>query len=319
MKLTKIRRKIILAFFFLLIPIITIGVTSFWGLNQIQQNISQKMTQNIKILKTSSELNSLTQFIRYYDEVLTQSARNYAFTSDKKWKDRYEQNAVLLDNNIKEAIRSGDEEDKQLFHSVDDSNVALVKMEEASIGLVVKGQPQEAVKILNGAEYAKQKKIYQDALVKYFEKQGKKYSDTLITSAQETTQTIKYVQESINTGIVWTVISLIFTCLMAIILGLFTGYKISHPISVLAKTAKEISAGNLSVRADVKSKDEIGELAISFNEMTDKLQQTQVGIEAKVKERTAELEKTNKYMTGRELKMIELKKKITELENKNEN
>lgn len=25
------------------------------------------------------------QLMRYYDEVLTQSARNYAFTKDKKW------------------------------------------------------------------------------------------------------------------------------------------------------------------------------------------------------------------------------------------
>lgn len=37
--------------------------------------------------------------------------------------------------------------------------------------------------------------------------------------------------------------------------------------------------------------------------------------ESKVKRRTAELRKTNQYMIGRELKMIELKKRLSDLEN----
>ncbi len=140
----KIRTRIIWSFLLFLIPIIAMGLISSWSLDRIQQNISQETAQNIKILENASKLNSLTQFIRYYDEVLTQSARNYAFTGDKKWNVRYEQNAVLLDNNIKEAIRLGDAEDKQLFNSVNDSNIALVKMEENSMSLTAKGQQQEA-------------------------------------------------------------------------------------------------------------------------------------------------------------------------------
>ena len=311
----KIRTKILLSFLILLTPIAIIGTTSFWSLNRIRQDVNQRLTQNIQTLENATKLNSLAQFIRYYDEVLTQSARNYAFTADRKWHDRYEQNAVLLDSDIKKAIQMGDEEDNQLFKSVDTSNIALVKMEENSMNLVSQGNQPEAIGILGGGEYTRQKAIYQDALVKYFEKQGKKYSEALTISTEGTTQTIAYIQEAIGAGIMWTIVSLIAAWLLTIILGLIISSRISQSISILVKTAKEITAGNLSTRANIHSKDEVGELAASLNEMADKLQEIHVKIEAKVKKRTAELEKINKFMTGRELKMIELKKKITELEN----
>ena len=50
--------------------------------------------------------------------------------------------------------------------------------------------------------------------------------------------------------------------------------------------------------------------------MSSKLNNTIKNIEKKIAERTTSLEKVNKFMTGRELKMVELKKKIIDLENK---
>ncbi|MCD8156704.1 MAG: HAMP domain-containing histidine kinase [Clostridiales bacterium] len=50
----------------------------------------------------------------------------------------------------------------------------------------------------------------------------------------------------------------------------------ANPPAQLAKTARKISGGDLSVRAQVKSGDEIGLLSEDFNQMTDRLQQ-QIG------------------------------------------
>ena len=50
--------------------------------------------------------------------------------------------------------------------------------------------------------------------------------------------------------------------------------------------------------------------------MAGKLKENIEGVEQKVKDRTKELETLNKYMVGRELKMIELKKQINS-QNKN--
>lgn len=60
--------------------------------------------------------------------------------------------------------------------------------------------------------------------------------------------------------------------LLAMILGLVMGRRLSKPITDLNATARQMSAGDLSVRAPVKGRDEIGELAAQFNQMAKQLQ-----------------------------------------------
>ncbi|GAH16620.1 unnamed protein product, partial [marine sediment metagenome] len=74
-------------------------------------------------------------------------------------------------------------------------------------------------------------------------------------------------------------------------------------------------------KIDIKSKDEIGDLATSFEKMAQSLKKQQDNLENLVVERTKELEtkidelqKYKKITVGRELKMVELKKRIKELE-----
>ncbi|MFT5430150.1 MAG: sigma-B regulation protein RsbU (phosphoserine phosphatase) [Myxococcota bacterium] len=59
--------------------------------------------------------------------------------------------------------------------------------------------------------------------------------------------------------------------LIALALGVFggiiAGYGLGRPIRRLAKTAREIAGGNFEARSDVRSRDEIGELADTMNTM----------------------------------------------------
>jgi HAMP domain-containing protein len=92
--------------------------------------------------------------------------------------------------------------------------------------------------------------------------------------------------------------------------------QITKPIKELSNAAKNISEGDLSQSVAVRNKDEIGLLAESFNVMAKNLHESRSNIEQKIEERTSDLEQLNRSMTGRELKMIELKKEIEELKNK---
>lgn len=111
-------------------------------------------------------------------------------------------------------------------------------------------------------------------------------------------------------------------------------------ISMLSNASNMIREGKLNFTIDKKAKespDEIGKLALTFDSMRDaiktqkkKLEDYSQTLEKKVKERTMELEKSKKQLedynvdlerfnrlaVGRELKMVELKKKIKDLENK---
>ena len=126
----------------------------------------------------------------------------------------------------------------------------------------------------------------------------------------------------------YTAIIIIFAIILTVIIGLILSKKITQPIVNLRDAAKKIREGNLDTRIDIKSHDEIGELANSFNQMAQKLSVYTRELETKVQERTValeaskkdlelkliELEKMNKLMVGRELKMIELKKEIEALQ-----
>lgn len=104
------------------------------------------------------------QLMRYYDEVLTQSARNYAFTGDKKWELRYNAVEPLSDNLLKEAIENADETTRQFFITMNEANLALVKMERDAIDLVNKGKKDDAVKLLESTKYTDEKKILSGGL-----------------------------------------------------------------------------------------------------------------------------------------------------------
>ena len=57
----------------------------------------------------------------------------------------------------------------------------------------------------------------------------------------------------------------------AIALGIIVARQIIAPLEALAGTATKISAGDFSQHAEAKRMDELGELALAFNTMTDKL------------------------------------------------
>lgn len=69
--------------------------------------------------------------------------------------------------------------------------------------------------------------------------------------------------------------SFLFALFIGIVLSIGTAYlitrRIIEPIDELTRTAKQITAGDYNKKAYVNSKDQVGELADSFNEMTYRL------------------------------------------------
>jgi len=139
--------------------------------------------------------------------------------------------------------------------------------------------------------------------------------------------------------------SLFLIIIFIVFVSFYLAKKIINPLEQLRKGAEIIGKGNFDYRIDIKTGDEIGELAKSFNQMAEKLKESYAELEEskdvlevkvkartkeleeltesldeQVKERTRELqekvkelERFNKLAVGRELKMIELKKEIERL------
>jgi signal transduction histidine kinase len=87
------------------------------------------------------------------------------------------------------------------------------------------------------------------------------------------------------------------SAMVFLVVGLFVGaaviawisQKTTGPIQKLRQHVATIGAGNLDHRADIKTGDEIEELATEFNKMTDALQNSYATLEQKVDQRTKEI------------------------------
>jgi two-component system NtrC family sensor kinase len=95
------------------------------------------------------------------------------------------------------------------------------------------------------------------------------------------------------TFIVFTIISIV--C-FSLIIALFVHRLVTNPVKKLVNGTQKIAHGNLDVTIPVRTKDEIGQLAISFNHMVQDLTKAQqeiqswnIRMEKKVEERTEKL------------------------------
>jgi len=268
----KVSNKIYFSFAIFILLLIFISLFFLFQLNKIGEPINKQIPENLEEIKKDSNLDSLARFIQYYDEVLTMSARNYAFTQDKKWETRYRDVEPKLDAVIKEAIEKGDEKDKEFFSSVDSANMALVKMEYDSIDYVNNGQVEKAIRILESDEYWEQKEIYLQGLVSYVEGRGYQYNGFLETSTKTLDSLIESTQEIINFSQLLILIILIFSLILLIFSALFLKRNIAKPISDLILAAEQLQKKNFKVRVDIKTGDELQELGGTFNETAEALE-----------------------------------------------
>ncbi len=315
----KISQKLALGFLAIVSLVGMVGLVCLYQLDNIADPMEKNIPEAIRAVSQSSHLDGLAQFIRYYDEVLTQSARNYAFTQDRKWEQRYKDVEPKLDRLIKEAIERGDEKDKEYFSSVDKANLALVNMECEAIELVNNQQPEKAVKILESHGYWNQKKIYEQSLRNYVQRKGAQYDEALTASTEEVESANNQARNLIQTSTFLVLIFVVIALVLSIGIGYFIVYSISNRIAKLKAAIAQIGAGKLDTQIAVNSNDEIGDLASSFNEMAEHLESTTTSIEKlqqaeeKLQKTVKELEQFNNLAVGRELQMIELKKEIDSL------
>ncbi len=91
----------------------------------------------------------------------------------------------------------------------------------------------------------------------------------------------------------------VFILIGVVLLGILTTLAIRQaiqPINALTETAAAITEGDLSRIAPIESEDEIGVLALSFNQMTQQLLELIGNLERRVKERTMDLEQRSELL-----------------------
>ncbi len=93
----------------------------------------------------------------------------------------------------------------------------------------------------------------------------------VVSPAKETEKTIKDGTSAIMQAFMTAAFAVLFASVLA---GVLLGYYTTKPIVHLTKVTKEVSLGNLDLRVNVGTNDEIGELSESFNRMVNSMKVT---------------------------------------------
>ena len=268
-----IQTKLIVGFLFVSLLAALVG---YWGLRQLEE-VAQPLedvmlsTENFHHL---SEINHLTHYIQYLGEVLTQSARNYTFTNDKKWEQRYFAFRSEMDRAFRLSTYKSDDDNSDFFDRIESAKMALMYMESTAIDYVNQDRSPDAIDLLESETYWSQQRLFENGLQKFFSTHGMgEKPRILLKLAVQNTK--KILQQSVNLTIFFVVAIFILSAMISI----FIAQKISRPLLELTQHTIETSNNNFTQKINIVSNDEIGALAKSFNKMTENLQQTTVSKE----------------------------------------
>lgn len=139
----------------------------------------------------------------------------------------------------------------------------------------------------------------------------------VVDQQQSLTNDLKQGNESLISAQIQTGVMVLLAIAIAMLLALTLRRQIADPIKRLTRVTTQIADGDLTARAIVESRDEIGVLAATFNQMASSLKQSQETLqdysrtlEHRVEERTQELQIKNDQL-GQTL--IDLKKTQAQL------
>lgn len=249
MKMT-IRKKLLGSFLIVLLFLGALSGTGYFLLSTVDKTYNNLLhvesEKEMLILEMSSIINEQSKAIRGYLLIGDETSLQTYKQADQAYREASKKVHTLLStDNGKQLIGELD----RLNHDYDAVVQKLITYKNqnntAAYQQLIQTKEREIANLF--IEKASETK-------KYF----RDYVDT--TSQQVSEQVVKIKR--------FILIISILAAVIGIGIALFISRLISFPIITLTQSAKELSQGNLAIQdVQVKNRDEIGELALSFNEM----------------------------------------------------
>ncbi len=281
----RIRTKLYFLSSILIILIVMIAVIMFYTSDQINREVEMSNTVK-KIIKNLSDLNLITH------EYLTHHGKRM----QEQWALQYDSLGKIMKRVEKECAHP--KEHHTLHESIKDNynglgylfsdlQVIVAKRKR----LIEENKPQAKIDNTLFTEDLIADEIMMKS--RFIISEAFKLSDMI---KRETKQT----RQKTNALILFSIIVFVIfaSCISFFIIKAITG-----PINVLVKGTEIIGKGDLGHRVEIKTKDEVGELAAAFNQMAEKRRQAEdallmahAELEMKVEQRTAELVKSSENL-----------------------
>jgi len=266
-----IGKKLFLGFGFILLLLATMAVLSYMLNVQITND-----TYAIKNVEAPLEL--MAEQVIGYDAVLTGNAHwalLHAMKGEwdmvKEHQQKYDETGIKLDTLLKtdarilleQSVRPKEMMDKvdKDIRELDRVNIALVELEVAAFAKMNEKNPDAAYPLIVDEQYH----VYKNELYDLYRDWADTEAEVVNLYRQKIIQNTRRVE----------MVNLAFGTI-AVVLGLLIAFIISRsislPIKKLTRATEEIEKGNLTVRVDIRTGDELQELGEAFNDTTDALE-----------------------------------------------
>ncbi len=264
--------KLIIAFMSVAFIAFVLGIIGYGAITKLEKGISYMGENRIPDLQTLAELNIQRNVVRaqtyqaYYFMNKADSGIKYSEIlkqRDVAWKEVDAAWNKLL--SIPRATAKGRELLDRAKRDYKEWRDEYVYLDEAIEELSKASSSEERDKL-----YLKLDKLI-EKMVPISDKMSLTFDELTLNNSNNTNQTVKKdiafakFIETISLG------AMVFGVILAIVLGIVISGSISNPIKKTANILEVVSTGDMRVFVDIKSGDEIGDMARSLNKMVDNL------------------------------------------------
>lgn len=257
-----------------LIFAVAIGYTLF-KMNESQQE--QRLAYD-----RQSEFKQLGIDLADASDYLTDQARRYVQFGETEYYENYwrEVNEIQTRDKVVQRLKEMDapEEELALIEEAKSNSDALVETEEAAMTAVEEGDFERARQLMFDEKYDQNKAIIMEP-IEEFQQMMNQRAQNETTSSEQILNIYLYVTYS-----------LIFLMFLLVIATFFILFKKIRPLTEISHYMQRLASneGDLTVRLPVKSKDEIGIISRSFNQMMENMQSLIISINRTIQDTTNE-------------------------------
>ena len=256
----KIGPKLIGSFLVVALLALAIGIFGYFQIHKIEDADTRLYEKGLVPLDNMGDISANFQRIR----VNTRSiVAEHEIKEIDRFEGRIKEFFANIDTDIQHLDKSlPDAEARKLFGVFLETRKAYTPHLDKIISLAKENKDAEATAYMKGDAIKAERAVIEaiDKQEEYLVKSGKSISDQNGVTAD-------------RAG--WIMIgAAVLAALLAFILGLIIARSISVPVNTLAGQARQVADGDLRVKIEYRSGDEVGELSEAFRVMTENLRST---------------------------------------------
>ncbi|UQZ32284.1 methyl-accepting chemotaxis protein [Paenibacillus sp. PK3_47] len=260
----KTATKIISAFLVVAAVLAGLGVYSIFTLRGMNDNMDEMYDNNLTSVKelSAAQINFQTMSVLVRD----MSAENVPAEVAK-----IKENIGKVRENIGQKVNNyrplaSTTEEQELLKAFDTEFAAYLEVFDQSLTLA------ETDDLIAFNDF------YKTALKQQADQSSGLLGELIDVNTSLADKTNDGAKETYTTSLAITVSIVIIAILFSILVGYLIARSIARPLTQMLGLATEVAGGNLTLKSDVTSKDEVGQLAAALNRMVDNLRELINGI-----------------------------------------